>query len=956
MVGRTPELEVLERLWSEVEDNRRQVLFIGGEPGAGKTRLIAEAAGVLHDSGVAVLVGGSTPDAGVPYQPFAEMLDFLFSTASPGSLAAVVGDGGPELRRLSRGVTRHVSLGDTGQAAGEIRRDLFEAVAALFRALAADRPVTIVLEDLHWAQLPTLALLEYLVQSITDDPLLILATFRTTAPDRSDEVSAHVAELHRLDGVRRIDLGGLDTDAIAEYVGICTGLPPRDVRAPAVLLRDRTGGNAFFLREMWVDLERRGGISALRSPQRVPASIGDTLAARLAHLDNEARDLIELAAIVGDRFDLAMLVAASETPPATTIALLEPAAEAGLVEAGEQDGQFSFVHALTRQTVLDRMPASRRTQLHARVAQALERQQPHPSLAPRLANHYLAASVLGYEEEALRYSREAGHLAERSLAFEEAAGWFERAASLPTAHSSQKAELLLAAADNFVRAGLFPHARDIYGPLARVGEPEVRLAGAMGYEDATWRPGLVGSEAAHLLEDALNSGHLREDDPQYASALGSLGRALALAGETQRARRIGARAIELARATGDVDAISHTLTTSLWHGTKPDVAQLQFERTAEVCRLAGARRDYETLGAAVAFRGMVTYLLGYPDEFFEAFDDYSRCAEMTGQPYYRHVYYCAAHTGDFLRGDFAGAERWTNETIDEGPLYGDDMTEGPHGSQMFMLARERGTLERFRSYLDGREAFTGRWVPGLLALYTELRLEAGIRRALQHLLHRDLAAHTDEAQWPMELVFLIEAALTLGDRDAVDRIYPFLDRFRGMNLACGTLIAAFGSADRYLARVAAFRGDPAAADDLFTSALEMDQRMRSVVHTAETLAHQALFLAERGDGQRSTALATEAREIAERIGQGRVLNLLDGLGNAESPQGPDRLTDREVAVLRLLAGGLSNSEIGARLHISANTAANHVRSILQKTGAANRTQAAIYAAQHRLAESPRGSR
>ncbi|MBV9359179.1 MAG: response regulator transcription factor [Chloroflexi bacterium] len=124
--------------------------------------------------------------------------------------------------------------------------------------------------------------------------------------------------------------------------------------------------------------------------------------------------------------------------------------------------------------------------------------------------------------------------------------------------------------------------------------------------------------------------------------------------------------------------------------------------------------------------------------------------------------------------------------------------------------------------------------------------------------------------------------------------------------------------------------------------------MHSAVHTAETHAYHARFLAARGEADRARSVAAQAIATAEATGQGRVLTLVEGLSPAAGEAGPDGLSDREVDVLRLLASGLSNAEIGARLYISANTAANHVRSILLKTGAANRTQAAIYATQHHL--------
>jgi DNA-binding CsgD family transcriptional regulator len=946
LVGRRAELETFERVWAEVEQARRQVVFLGGEPGAGKTRLVAEVAGVLHDNDVAVLIGTSTVDAGVPYQPFAEMLDVLFSNAAIGSLDAVLSSSKSELHRLSPHVLRHCpELTDASPPAGEIRKDLFDAVALLFGQLAGDRPLVLILDDLHWAQLPTLALLEHVVQALPAGNLRVLGTFRTTAPDRSDELAARVAELHRLDGVQRIDLPALDTDAIAEYVTLRSGLPANAARAPAAVLRDRTGGNPFFLRELWADLERRGGLSALRSQLRVPASIGDTLAARLAGLSGHARQVVDLAAILGDTFDLATLVAASEVDRAATLAGLDEASALGLIEPGEHRDRYSFVHALARQAVLDRMPPSRVTVLHARAAEALEQQPSHASLVPQLARHYLAAHILGFHEQAIRSSRYAGELAERSLAFEDAAVWFERAAELPECEPDQRADLLLAAGSNYVRACHFPHARSIYDRLATSADPRTRLTAAMGFEDASWRPGLIGPRAADVLTAAIADSVLEDDDPRYVRALASLGRALALAGETDRARRVGARAIELARRIDDEETLLHAVTTSLWHGMTPDVAELQLQRTNEVFVIAKRRRDHETVGAAVNFRATVSYLCGRPDELQEALLDALRVSDATGQQYYRHVHSCLAQADAFTRGDFATAERWADETLKYDDAFGDEMTEGPHGVQMFMIRRETGGLDKFRPYLDGRETFTGRWVPGLLALYTELGVTEGTNRALRHLLDRELTAHDDEAQWPMELAFMVEGALALRDGHALRRLRPLVGEYAGKNLVAGTLIAVFGSADRLLARIDAAIGDDDAAAHHFDRALEMDRRMRSAVHVAETLAYQAVWAGARGRATLASTCAREARGIAELVGQQRVLRILQAL---EPSAGPDGLSDRELDVLRLLAAGLSNQEIGERLHISANTAANHVRSILMKTRAANRTQAAVYAAQRNL--------
>ena len=388
----------------------------------------------------------------------------------------------------------------------------------------------------------------------------------------------------------------------------------------------------------------------------------------------------------------------------------------------------------------------------------------------------------------------------------------------------------------------------------------------------------------------------------------------------------------------------HALETSLWHGLTPDMCETQFERSTELCQMAASRRDYEILNSGAHFHALVSYQAGRPDELAAAAADMKRSIRTSGQPFFDFVGACVEGGLAYLRGDFAGAERWAGVALGTGSRLGADSTEGSHGVQMFMLRRETGELAQFGGFLDGTETFVGRWVPGLLALYTELCCEPGMTRALGHLLNRNLGDHTAEAQWPMELVFMTEAALALGDREAVAALRPFVAHYEGKNVMSGQFVALFGSADRYLARIAALVGETALAEEYFSTALQMDRRMGSVVHVAETLARHAMFAAGCGRTEDALRMAEEARAIAVPIGQARVLALLSPLSAA----GPDNLTEREVEVLRLLAAGLSNRAIGERLYISTNTAANHVRSILLKTGAANRTQAAMYAADHEL--------
>jgi DNA-binding CsgD family transcriptional regulator len=265
-----------------------------------------------------------------------------------------------------------------------------------------------------------------------------------------------------------------------------------------------------------------------------------------------------------------------------------------------------------------------------------------------------------------------------------------------------------------------------------------------------------------------------------------------------------------------------------------------------------------------------------------------------------------------------------------------------------MLRRETGAVLRVRPLITGEEAPSEHWAPGLLALYTELELDEPAARVLGWLLADGLGLYRDSAQWPAVLAFLVEAALHLGDGAAAERLRPELEEYAGHNLVAGQFIALFGSADRYLGAVDSLLGRPT-ADRWLASALALDRRTRAPVHEAHTLAATVVHLRRAGtDGEDVEALVRRTRSLAEPLGLVRPLRLISRSSLRPPDEHPDGLTNREYEVLQLLGEGLLNREIGQRLYISEHTAANHVRSILAKTGSANRTQAAVYAAHHDL--------
>lgn len=956
-VGRLDQFARFEEIWEAVLQESRQVVLIGGEPGIGKTRLAAEVAATVHDHGALVLWGGSGADAGIPYAPFVTAIERLLAEAPDGALAPLLDDSSGWLSRL---IPRHrPDLDAPDPARRDTRRAMFDAVLTLLLALAAQQPVVLVLDDLHWADAPTGELLAHLVQSSARARLLILVTHRTTAPDRSDEFTYVMADLYRLDGVTRIDLGGLETRDVADYLVREAPMRQSAALASAAVLRDQTAGNPFFLRELWRDLADAGGVDALRSASfQAPTSVRDTLHRRLAGLPETHADVIELAAVAGEAFDVAVLLEASSHPDDVTLDAVDLGVSTGLLAADlASPGRYRFVHALARQAVLDRLAPSRRARKHIGIARALERHGAHgPEVVAQLAHHFDRGQALGHADDAVRYLVRAADHAARSLAYEEAARLYVRAADLTTADPPRD-QLLLDAARNRMFAGDFPQARELYERLAGSDDPDVALQAAIGYEESSWRPGMHGARAVLLLEQALQRREPDPDDRVYVCALANLGRALSFTGAKRQARHVGDRALEFARRLDDDWLIGHALRGLLWRGTTPQLAPALLEHAVELTELATALGDEELLLPAAFYRSAVGYLQGLREEWMAGRDDLIGVARIAGQSYYHYVAGCSEYGRQFACGDLVAAEK-TVAALDElGREFGSDSTEGSYGVQMFMLQRATGELERVRPLIDGTERIDAHWAPGLLALYTELDMREPADRLLGNLLERVDAYRRDTAQWPGVLAFMVEAAVRLGDVEAAARLRPLAAGYSGRNLLAGQFVAVFGSADRYIAQLDSLLGADT-ADDHFEQALAMDRRMGATLHQAETLNAWRRHV-ERHNGttaaRRAANLRAEARVLAERIGYRRVLH---DLGIAVAPSAadrelPDGLTGREVDVLRLIADGLSNREIGDRLFISPNTAANHVRSILMKIGAPNRTRAAIYAVDHGLlAERP----
>jgi DNA-binding NarL/FixJ family response regulator len=813
---------------------------------------------------------------------------------------------------------------------------------------------------------PTLALLRRLARAAAAARMLVLVLFRETDAAAAPELAALVAELHRLDGVALLELGGLEADEIVALLEQqAPALAAGGADAAARSLLELTRGNPFLVGELSRHLAEQAVAGRAPAPDAVgvPQSVRDVVAQRLAALSEAARDILELVAVNPRGVALGVLGAAAGLEQDELLAAIDETTGARILEERPEPGLgYAFRHELLRRAVADRLSRARRAALHLRVGTALEAAHgpDDPRVADDLALHFAAAAELGVRERAVRYTLAAADVAMRSLAFAEAAERVGAALELGIGDPADRSRALAQLGTALHRAGRAPQALEAYADAATAaraaGDAALFAAAAIGFENACWRPGIDDPRAVGLLEEAITRADMR-DGTRRARLLASLSRALAYRGDHAGAVGRWRRAVTLARRAADRDSLAVTLFHAAWtRGARSPAAVL--ESMSEARELAESRADPELLHEIEGFR--LSLLLETFDivTFRRELAAFQRGIERTAQPFYRHVLAYMTSTLALCDGRLDDAELAAERAYELSRSFDED-AGAIHGIQMFGIRRERGRLGELAGVVRAVAAGgDGVWTPALVVLLAELGIEDEARARLAELTADDLARVPRGGLWLGGLAYLADACALLGDRVPASALYGELLRLSGRNVVIGQGVACYGAADRFLGALAAIAGDAAAAERHFEAALVLNGRLGSPTWLAHTRYEYARMLLRRdgpGDSARAHGLLEEARRSAAAAGMEALATRIGALLPGADDALPDDLSAREAQVLELVARGLSNREIGTALTISAHTVANHVRSILAKTGCANRTEAASYAHQHRLARRPRAA-
>jgi DNA-binding CsgD family transcriptional regulator len=945
LVGRDRELDLLSQACT-TRGGGPAVVLLGGEAGVGKTRLVQELVTRLRaEHPTTVVAQGSCLDLAesvLPLAPLAGLLRDLARALGPEETDRRFGS---ELTRFLPGQAGRPPDDTWGQAL------LFEEVTRLVASLADERPVTLVVEDLHWADRSTLNLVTYLTRFLDGCPVSVVATYRSDEMRRSHPLRPVLAELGRLPYVGRLDLSPIDDVHAAELVSELGGTALD--RELVEQLVQRAEGNPFFVEEL----------VAVSDTGTVPPTLRDIFAVRVDRLPPEAREVLRVAALVGRHVDDRLLDRVSPMPAHDRAAGLRAAVEH---QALVMDAHgYRFRHALLQEAVYADLLPSERLRLHRAVADALAGD---PSLAAagkegvdgELAHHLLGAEA---PEQALPVLLRAARRARDLYAYSEAQRQLELAVDLRSrlddrADLSDLVDLLSEAAAVALLTGDGRAAvrlvRRAIGLVDTTAEPSRAAALHAQLSRGLWARGesdeaVVASEAAIALVEG--------GDPLVrAQVLDGHSRLMLLLGRHPAAVTAGREAVDLARELGVRDLLARALNstgTSLGAAGSTEDWESCLREAIDLCDA-----DDDVMELVRAYNNLTSnYLVVVGDAELAERAGAEGLARIRGRG-------IANRGTDWFRISHAEAlfacGRWSEAeavlasvrtTPVDGPLH------VHRNSLSAQLRTGQGRAEEARAHIREVEGLSSVRSPQIEAPVRVCQatwlLREGRYAEARHVVSQVPGRPHDPDMFAMYVCLAAveaEAALA-GDDEAPSRIddlearivdliaHPDTAGVRGRLAATHALVKAQGS-----------RAVRAPAPDLWRAALAAGERRTDVLTRGWAQLRLAEALATAGDRDAARQELGRVHDLAALLGAAPLLEAAQGLATRArltvveaapgTPPTPAGLTAREREVLALLADGRTNREIGQALFISPKTASVHVSNLLMKLGAANRTEAA----------------
>jgi predicted ATPase/DNA-binding CsgD family transcriptional regulator len=966
IIGRARELDVFRAAFDQMLAGRRQVVLISGEPGIGKTRCAEALADVAEDQGALVLWGRCHEEAGAPpYWPWAQILRAYVDASSLDEVRLNMGTAAkdiaalvPELLDASYSAQPMTSaIADSSPA----RFRTFDAIRQFFHQATQQVPITLVLDDLHWADAPSLSLLEFLSQELLRCRLLIVGTYRDTDTSRTGPLQKTLGALSRDSDGQRVHLTGLSQIAIREVAErLC------DVRLPESAIKmiyERTDGNPLFAIELikvLIDESAGGAIASM--PARIPAGVQETIGRRLIRLSDRCNELLCAAAVHGRLFTAREIAATVDEEVQRVLTVLEPAIQAGIVQSNiEASGSYQFTHALIRETIYEDLPTVDRLRLHGRAGDALvsvHAANLEPALT-HIAHHYYKAAVLGNTDKAVAFAFRAAESAVRMYAYEDALLHYDRVIeTLETGglmHDERLARAYILKGSALRLLGQADRSIDVL--LEAVNRTRV-LGSAELLVDVLVFLAMASQHVAQrhlvpLLERALAL-LPKADSAARAKALATLAFAQRTLADKSRITSLVDEGLDMAGRSCDAAArcACYQLTIMALRGI-PESLHRRVQLSQEYVAAALSASSAGLLAEAYYWQALNHFEAGQLEDIEALLERYE---SLSTTRFGLHLYWARAYrvTLALLRGEWADLEVRIEELLQIGTNMRRDDSDGVYGAQMFALNRDLGRLHTLAPQIKELAAIATKriWEPGLMLICAEIGLLSEARAIFDRLVERNCCAIRRDEMYVACLVYCAETCSALADAGRAEALYQLLHPYAAQAANHPTAVC-FGATDLYLAMLACTANWPDLAREHFDQALTLNRAMRAWPSLARTQYRYGAFLvARQADAEQRLGLQQlrESEQLARRLGMARLVVDIDALLQARD-RGvtfPDDLTAREVEVLRLLAIGRTNKDVSLVLAISLNTVATHVRNILNKTQCANRTEAAAYAIRHEL--------
>jgi ATP/maltotriose-dependent transcriptional regulator MalT len=906
-VGREPELAVLGRGLAEACDGGGCVVLVEGEAGMGKTVLAHELTQRARQEGLITCWGGCLEAEGAPpYFPWTQILRAL-------------------------GVSTDMLLAPDEDS--RFRR--FYEVVEVLRTASGKRGMLLVLDDLHWADVPSMRLLQLVASQLTGFRLLIVGLYRSTEFRPGGELTQVLSALQRDRATSRLTMSGLATREIEELATHVLRRRPDDAFLRAV--EQRTEGNPLFV----VELVRLAASSGAGQGW-LPAGVREVIARRFDRMPEATRHVLRQASVLGRDFSLGLVAQLADAPPSDIALSLEDAIAADLVTPGEGHS-LRFAHSLMQEVAYGELSQVERQHLHKRAADAIGEAD---QLLDVRAHHLRQAAPLIGAAPALDATLLAARRATAQLAYEHAAFQYGQALGLldllPDATVTRQ-ELLLDLARCQFRSGAvtdsWASCRNA-ADLARAAGDAVTVA-----EAATVIRGLANDpicDEIHMLcREALTL--LGGADPVLEARL--LGQLAVTASQWAGGAEPGLtqRALVAAESTGDPDALFLALQAR--HTELVD-ARYALERLALGERAVQLGRD--TGRDDYAFWGHVWRL----DTFWELSRRVQMDTELAAltsvvghlkEPLGRWRLTMVQASMAMMEGRYTDARTLADQALTIG-------RKGGHGEAEFMHVVFRDHLasqvsdeddlsevEVFvRRFAEEGPFFARAWHAHVLASLGRLDEASAVwASVLPHL--DEFPRYTPE--WIINLTASTDMCLLLDQKQLAPTLYADMLPFADRQATGGAHTPSRGPVALYLGKLARELENWEPADAHLASALHLATAMGARPHEAMTRVEMArLLLARRrtGDIARAEVLLEEAIRTARRLGMKSLESEASSLLAARRGGRSTPLSPREEEVAALVAKGLSNRQVASSLHLSERTVETHVRSIFNKLGVESR--------------------